>query len=549
MRLIRHASLFNAIPSFAGIAFFAAITVNLAVAADLPNSATAPEGRRISLTRSVEPSFRVEPVVQRLKGRRGETIPFSFELASTGKVMNLDVRPVNLRQEESGIILHDDQSETAEGITFSSPTKFQLSPGENFRIEGTVTIPLTRTNYTSFGLLVKDTGQLSNDKRQAADDGAVRAAIRFVTQYVLRVDIETGEQDVGDMDKLVFDHAELMERNGLPFVRAYLTNPTPYALESTVRASLVSSLGEASDPVRLNMASRSELPGDDKYLVRIMPKSRLRLEGAVEGALSSDDYGLQVKLSNGRRVMVERSFPVKIDSSRFRGMRTKLLTIGNGISIYPTQVELGRAPGTDRMTTLHISNTSDQPRKIQLVPQDSEGNPIKDIMLSSKSLTIKPGRTQTIRAMLRGKNDADYQWGQVLVTSDDQQAKLDLALVHQARPELSLVASEIQWANLPSGNAFVMNVENQGDAFEPLFAELRLAATSGHPLDLTEGFGRWLAPGKSRELQFYVPKGTQPGSYQIILKVTSREEAVVAERTLVLELTEEMLRPGQLAQR
>lgn len=533
--------------TFYVIAFLmiSSVCISRVTAEDTPP--TPQEGRRISLTRSVEPSFRVEPVVQRLQGRRGETLPFSFELASTGKVMNLDVRPVNLRQEESGIILHDDQSETTAGINFTSATQFQLSPGETFRIEGTVTIPLTRTNYTSFGLLVKDSGQLSRDKKGDPGDGTVRAAIRFVTQYVLRVDIETGDQDVGDMDQLQFDHAELVERGGLPFVRAYLSNPTPYALESQVRASIVHATGEASDPVRLHMSSRSALPGDDKYVVRIMPKSRLRLEGPFDGALASGDYGLEVKLSNGRRVMVERSFPVTIDSAHFRGMRTKMLTMGNGISIHPTQIELGRAAGTDRMATLHITNSGDQATKIQLLPQDADGNPIKDISLSSKSLTIKPGRTQTIRAMLRGKSEADYQWGRVLLSSDDQQATLDLALIHKARPELNLVAGEIQWANLPSGNAFVMNIENQGEGFEPLFAEMKLAATTGHPLDLTEGFGRWLPPGKSRELQFYVPNDTPPGSYQISLLVHSRDETVIAERTLVLELTEEMLRPSQLA--
>jgi hypothetical protein len=43
-----------------------------------------------------------------------------------GKVMNLDVRPFNLRQEESGIILHDDQSDTTEDVVFTTPTQFQL---------------------------------------------------------------------------------------------------------------------------------------------------------------------------------------------------------------------------------------------------------------------------------------------------------------------------------------------------------------------------------------------------------------------------------------
>lgn len=534
------------------IALIAIAVTSLATQSAEPNgiqSGDATDGRRISLTRSVEPSFRVEPVVQRLFGRRGETLPFSFELASTGKVMNLDIRPVNLRQEESGIILHDDQSETAEGIVFTTPTQFQLQPGEIFKIEGEVTIPLTKTNYVSFGLLVKDSGQLTKDNKNDPSDGATRAAIRFVTQYVLRVDIETGAQDIGDMDELEFDAAELVEKNGLPYVRAYLSNPTPYALESQVRATISGSDGRETAPVRLNMSSRSELPDDTKYLVRIMPASRLRLEAPIDGVLPSGEYQLNLRLSNGRRTMVQRSFPVVIDTSKFRGLRTKMLTLPGGISIHPTQLELGRVAGTNRMTTVELTNDSTQPKTIQLVPRDNSGSPISDIMLSSKKFTLKPGRSRTIRAMLKGRPTQPYQWGNIAVLAGDDESALELSLVHEARPELNLVHDELQWANLMSGNAFVMKVGNQGEGYEPLFGELKLAATTGHPMELTDGYGRWLAPGMSRELQFYVPQSVQPGSYQLILKVTTRDGTVVVERTLVLELTAEMLESNRLASR
>lgn len=529
---------------------FAATSVTTQ-AADPNNigSANATDGRRISLTRSVEPSFRVEPVVQRLVGRRGETLPFSFELASTGKVMNLDIRPVNLRQEESGIILHDDQSETAKGIVFSSPTKFQLQPGEIFKIQGEVTIPLTKTNYISFGLLVKDSGQLTKGNKNDPSNGSTRAAIRFVTQYVLRVDIETGAQDIGDMDELQFDAAELIEKNGLPYVRAYLNNPTQYALESQVRATIAGSDDRETAPVRLHMASRGELPDDTKYLVRIMPQSRLRLEAPIQGAVPSGDYQLNLKLSNGRRTMVQRSFPTTIDASKFRGLRTKMLTLPEGISIEPTQLELGRVAGTDRMTTVELTNEGAQPKTIQLVPRDHTGLPISDVLLSSKKFTLKPGRSRTIRAMLKGRPTQPYQWGSIAVLAGEHESALELSVIHETRPELNLVHDELQWANLISGNAFVMKIDNQGQGYEPLFGELKLAAKSGHPMELTDGFGRWLAPGKSRELQFYVPESVQPGSYQLILKVTTRDGTVLVERTLVLELTAEMLQSHRLANR
>jgi hypothetical protein len=186
-----------------------------------------------------------------------------------------------------------------------------------FQILGEVTIPLTKINYVSFGLLVRDSGQLTNEDQDDPSNGSTRAAIRFVTQYVLRVDIETGAQDIGDMDELRFDDAELIEKNGLPFVRAYLSNPTDYALESQVRATISDHERNESDPVQLNMASRSELPDDSKCLVRIMPQSRLRLEAPFDGTLPSGDYALNLKPSNGRRTLVIELTSEMLDPNQF----------------------------------------------------------------------------------------------------------------------------------------------------------------------------------------------------------------------------------------
>ena len=247
--------------------------------------------------------------------------------------------------------------------------------------------------------------------------------------------------------------------------------------------------------------------------------------------------------------MVQRSFPTVVDSAKFRGLRTNMLTLPGGISIHPPQIELGRIGGTGRMTTVEFTNDGTQPQTIQLAPQDNSGSPISDIMLSSKKFTLKPGRTRTIRAMLRGRPTQPYQWGKIAVRSGERESALELSLVHEARPELNFVHDELQWANLLTGNAFVMKVENRGDGYEPLLGELKLAAKTGHAMELTDGYGRWLAPGKSRELQFYVPQSVQPGPHQLILKVTSRDGTVIVERTLVLELTAEMLGSNRVASR
>jgi len=76
--------------------------------------------------------------------------------------MNLKVAPVNLRQEETGVILHDESGKPSDAVKLSTPEEFRLKPGEATKIRGTVTVPIAKTNYLSFGILVQDRGQDPN---------------------------------------------------------------------------------------------------------------------------------------------------------------------------------------------------------------------------------------------------------------------------------------------------------------------------------------------------------------------------------------------------
>jgi hypothetical protein len=59
----------------------------LSRAQDPSGSTGAPGGpRTLTLQESLEASFNIEPVVHRLNGRRGEVLPFSFLITSTGKI-------------------------------------------------------------------------------------------------------------------------------------------------------------------------------------------------------------------------------------------------------------------------------------------------------------------------------------------------------------------------------------------------------------------------------------------------------------------------------
>lgn len=548
------------------LACLASIVMSSLVQAQTPGVRTGAidtrDGRRVSIEQRVEQAFRIEPVVQRFKGRRGEVIPFSFTVTSTGKSMQIDVSPIQLRQEESGIILHDEHSPPMEGVKFTTPTRFTLNAGETVELKGKVTIPLAKTNYLSFGLLVRDEGMVDEPTDADAVGGQTRAAIRYVTQYVLRVDVETGLTNLSSIEQMEIEDAQVVSHEGMPYIRAYVKNPSNFALECRVRAELShrdsadASKSRSADPVALFMPSRANLDDDEKYLVRMMPNARLRLQAPLETSLIDGQYDLNLMVSNGRRTMLERTFPQTLLVNSFRALDTRIANLGPGVTLEPAQIELGRVEGTQRMVTLEVKNNSDDDQLIHLVPRDHLGDPMSRLMLSSTKFELDAGRSKTIRALLRGVSKESSQWGTLdiirrnLKSPNDVRSatSLPLELVHQQRPQLTVAAGPLQWANLTDGNAFVIEVANEGEGYAPIQGELLLGRDDGsRPHRLLDGFGRWLAPGQKRELQFHLPAEIDAGRYQIRLTVRSRDNLSVEEQVVVLDLTDEMLQGSQHA--
>lgn len=548
------------------LAVLASVVMSSLVQAQTPGVRTGAidtrDGRRVSIEQRVEQAFRIEPVVQRFKGRRGEVIPFSFTVTSTGKTMQIDVSPIQLRQEESGIILHDEHSPPMEGVKFTTPTRFTLNAGETVELKGKVTIPLAKTNYLSFGLLVRDEGMVDEPTDADAVGGQTRAAIRYVTQYVLRVDVETGLTNLSSIEQMEIEDAQVVSHEGMPYIRAYVKNPSNFALECRVRAELShrdsadASKSRSADPVALFMPSRANLDDDEKYLVRMMPNARLRLEAPLETSLIDGQYDLNLMVSNGRRTMLERTFPQTLLVNSFRALDTRIANLGPGVTLEPAQIELGRVEGTQRMVTLEVKNNSDDDQLIHLVPRDHLGDPMSRLMLSSTKFELDAGRSKTIRALLRGVSKESSQWGTLdiirrnLKSPNDVESatSLPLELVHQQRPQLTVAAGPLQWANLTDGNAFVIEVANEGEGYAPIQGELLLGRDDGsRPHRLLDGFGRWLAPGQKRELQFHLPAEIDAGRYQIRLTVRSRDNLSVEEQVVVLDLTDEMLQGSQHA--
>ena len=497
----------------------------------------APGGERIVLTQTVEPSFRIEPVVHRFSARRGEVLPFQFAIGSLGRDMEVTIQPVNLRQESSGIILHDQQSEPANALSLKSGNTMQIGPGEMKVIEGQVTVPIAKSNYLSYGILVREAGVDPNFDE--AGDGPTKAGIRFVTQYVLRIDVETGVAGVGAMKEMRFEEADLVANKGLPEAHTYLVNPTPYAHECFVTAELLDQGVSRPRPVRLGMPSRKNLDGDDRYLVRIMPNSRLLLEAPYNEPVLVGEQTMQVSLSGGRSNAVAADFPVDIRAEDFPALAVRRKELAEGLTVSPAQVELGVTRETKRTHGLKFMNKSAEPVQVELTAEDLPGNALDSVRISPSSFELKPGRTKGVRAMLlSGKASSTCGRIRVAVRGDQllsTEHTLPLSILHEAPSTPDIYLSSIDW--LPQdGGAFAVRLQNNSKHYMPINATLAVAGENGVSISLEGGYGEWLEPQGELELTFRPKEQLVGREYLLKLLIHTRDEFEPIVRELKVDL-------------
>ncbi len=487
-----------------------------------------PDGeRRVTLTQRVEPSFHIEPIVHRFEARRGAVIPFKFEIKSTGKAMNVTVLPVQLRQELTGIILHDLNGEAPTEMRFSSPTEFKLAEGETHYIQGELTVPLAKSNFLSYGVLVRDNGGDPASRNDSSDPARVSAGIRFVTQYVLRVDVETGVKDLSQMGHLVFEQGHVVNEKGMPVARTFLVNPTDFAFECSVRGTIESSSTSRPQPFHMVLPSRENLGGEQRHLVRIMPRSRVVLNAPVDSLLFPGEQSLTVEVTNGRRALVDQSFSINVGQGTFPALETQLAYLDNELSVQPAQIEVGSITGSKRTCNLRFTNNSIDTKSVRMELRDLTDNPLSGLVLSSDNFEVKPGRTKTVRASLQSSSEIDQaKFGTIQVWVNNGRGQqntqsLPVALLFGEPPIPSIQVGELQSVEKNGHTSFRLAVTNSGEGYVPVHADLQVADGVGHALELADGFGRWLRPGETRELVFMPERTLVTGDYKISLNSTN----------------------------
>lgn len=523
---------------------FAAALVCLALAT--PAAAQTSRFREIRADQ-VKPAFSIEPVVQRLEARRGELLPFKFEMLSLARTTTIEIRPVAMRQELSGAIHPDTDSPPPTEITLTTPTRLEIDENTETTIEGTIRVPATNSPFHTFGILVTDFGRkIDTTSPQAAADEP-RMLIDFVTRYLLRIDIQVSGVRPTDAGRLLLEAGELREFQGFPQARITIVNPTESPLEFEVECRLAS----ASDPslskaFPLMMPVRAGLDPPQRYQARILPGARIRMEEIVPTTVFPGPYELEATVIAGRRRWQTVRFPVLVEDGAYPGQSALVAEVASGISVSPAQIELSTLRGGARFIAVTINNHSAEPADFTLKSQTLEGGPAGWFAVRPETLHLEPGGTRKVLVTLGNERPTQAdEYGQLVVESksatgaaDGAASILTVATVLEPTPP-NLQVGDLAWmvdGHLP---AIVVPVTNAGSRFVPLDGKLTLTSIDdGVRHEFTGGYGRWLLPGQGGDIRFRITDKVPGGKYELKILIKQGEDQPTLEIKTLVELSE-----------
>jgi hypothetical protein len=493
--------------------------------------------REISVQETFEPSFRIEPLMHRINGRAGDVIPFEFTIESANRSTNVEVFPIGLRQEITGGIVHDANSVHAEWVRLLTPNNLRLEANKSTKIEGVVRIPPGESKHYSMGIMVRDVG--NQTPNSSNDPTKTQATIRFITQYMLRLDLEVEGARGDQIQRIIVEDLKIVSHQGRPLVQAILSNPTDTTFEFELRSKIASSASDRSaKPIRLAMPIRWDVEDESRFAGRILPRSRIRMEEFVGEALASGNYEVESEVFFEKKVALKKSHAVKVDAEEFPAQEVLIAQIAEGLQASPAQLELSQSRGGSRRLTLEFKNRSKTERSVNLKTIGLDGLAMNSATLQPSDFSIPGNASRKVTLTLKGQSKiehaADYGFLSVETRAANkdftESRKLPLALVYKKIPKTTLAVAPLVWD--PNGKypGFRTTIENTGDNHMPVDAKLSLVSDDGVRLQSSVGYGKWLMPKAKESMLFRIDQPLLPGKYMIKCEIQTGDKPIVFDQ-------------------
>lgn len=504
---------------------------------------TGNSGKAISVTESFEPTFRIEPLTQSLTGRTGAIVPFEFTIEAANRNAEIEVLPIGLRQEISGQILHDSQGSQADLIKLTSPSKMTLTSNTPAKIQGLIQFPGGNAKLHSVGILVKDVGASATMPKNAdPSKPQYNAAIRFITQYVLRIDLEVGNVRGENANVLAIEKVELVPFNGRPKLMAQIINPSDTTFEFEVRAKLRSSPSDrTARAVRLAMPVRESIQNEGRFVGRILPKSRISMVELLPEAIASGKYETDIEIldvTDKEKSLAVKTYSVEVNAEDFPAQEVLIAQLGEDVQVSPAQIELSKISGGNRRVTMLLKNNGKDSKTVEVTALDSTGLKTEAVMLQPPTFTLPPNGSRKISVTLKSQDDATnatlYGSLHVQCRSDrkdfNEYRDIPLAIAMKKSPLPDLDMTPVQWIATGKYPCFRSTVSNLGETHYPLEARLSIFDESGNRIMIPAGFGKWLMPGQISKLEFRAEHALRPGKYKLKCELQHGDRPIVKEQ-------------------
>lgn len=487
--------------------------------------ASAQSSLPLQLQTQVQPAFRITPMAHSFEAPRGKLIDFEFDIESLERPTSLRILAVGLRQQENGVIMPDETASPADVIRLLSPSTVELDSNEKSKIRGQIRVPRSNSKFHSFGILVKDLGRAVNrDARR--DSGKARVAINFVTQYLLRCDISIIGAPGGDVRRLQILSGQLVEFQGDPKARVWISNPTDSFLEFEVRCRIAIPQSHAKrSPFSLVLPVRASIEGPERHTARILPGSRVRLEEFLPEPILPGAYELEIELLTRGRRQLQAQFPVVVRGDEFPAQRSSVVAVAPHISVRPAQVELSLRRKGQRYLAMTFVNDSQNDVEVHLNTQNGESSSDEWLLVrpaaftlascSTRKALVSISNSRVLRTNRFGAINANVR----LANGQIRTQTLPVAVLTRVEDVPKLSIGTLRWDADGAKPGFVAPVTNEGDVHLPLDGRLSVSNALGQSAEFLAGYGRWLLPGRSDDLRFRLPGPLPPGAYRYRMEI------------------------------
>jgi len=324
----------------------------------------------------------------------------------------------------------------------------------------------------------------------------------------------------------------LVEKNGHAMAQVLVHNPTESPLEFETRCRFQEVEGVASrNSFSLMLPVRAGLEEPDRFIAKVLPRTTVRVENFLPHPVFSGQHRLFVEIHSRGRVQQQAEFPIDVTAGNFPAQDASVVRVARDLLVSPVQLELSLQRGGKRMVPVTIENTSRQKLTVTL-SHEQDGEADDWLRIRPDTFELEPGKfAKAMLSVRSGFDIAKNRYAALRIdatpasgTSVGSQT-LPVALLARTDESPELHASSIRWVDETHRSALTATFSNHGKRHAELTPRLRLTDGFGRGAVLVGGYGRWLLPGESTEVEFPLTAVPPPGVYQAELLIDRDNQA------------------------